>query len=102
MLGKKICVYCGKKAKLNTNNICTDCQKVLFPLFQRDTALINESLQIMETSRNKETILGRRDFILAVCNRIQVDYLDIGIELFVDIPAVIKHANDLLITRLSE
>lgn len=99
---KNYCAYCNRYESLNTNNLCTECQKILFPMFQRDTDLINESLQIMGTSKNKETILGRRDFIIDVCNRIQGEYLDRGIELFVDIPAVIKHANQLLITRLSE
>jgi hypothetical protein len=77
------CKYCGKSGfflSVNKDGLCNQCLNIVVPVVQNDLRIINDSVKIINKSKNLKTRLSRCDVIIETAERLLNEYENKGIK----------------------
>lgn len=78
------CLNCGKKGmflKTSKRSLCNRCEHTVVPYVKRDLEILDDSIRLINESKNFDTRMGRIGTAVDVCNRLK-EYWDKGIQFF--------------------
>lgn len=104
------CKYCGRGGlffSVDKNGVCRDCAAQIYPVIQSHTRRVQESLDIIQRSKQPRTIASRRDVILESLEYLESEFESKGIPIYEVGIAKLREdigraADDLLLVLLAE
>jgi hypothetical protein len=82
------CLYCRKKGLLlrvdKNTGLCDWCNHTVFISINNIQRVLNESLELIKTSKNFKTRISRIDVAIDNCNTLLIEYWSKGLRLFDD------------------
>lgn len=79
------CKYCGRAGlflRVDERGVCRECAEEIYPVIQSHTRRVQESLDIMQKSRQPQTVASRRDVILESLEYLESEFESKGIPIY--------------------